>query len=54
MKKNGFGLLTLETVVVIEKGMDIDKWESLSGQILLLGRKAECTGLVITTFCSLF
>ena len=40
VKKNNFNLLILEMV------MDIDKSESLSGQTLLLGRKAGCTGLV--------
>ena len=31
--------------MVKEKIVDIDKSEGLSGQILLLGREAECTGL---------
>ena len=33
------------STVVIVKISDIDKSEGLSGQILLLRRKAECTGL---------
>ena len=46
IKKIGLSLLRLETVMVIVKITDIDKSEGLSGQILLLGRKTECTGLI--------
>ena len=50
IKKNGLSLSFLETVMVI------DKSEGLSGQILLLGRKAEYTGLLTTlvkAFCAM-
>ena len=40
-----FRFWKLKTVMVIEKVMDIEKSEGLSGQILLLRRKAEFTGL---------
>ena len=48
VKKKWLETLMLKTVVVIEKIKDIDKSEGLSGQILLLGKKAECTGLLHT------
>ena len=53
IKKKSFSLLILETVMVIVKVMDINKSESLSGQILLLGRKTGCLFLTINVMCSL-
>ena len=43
--ENGLSLSILEKIVFIENVMDINKSEGLSRQILLLGTKAECTGL---------
>ena len=52
IKRNGLSFSILETRNSSghRKVMDIEMSEGLSGQILLLGREAECTGLSCSEF----
>ena len=52
IKRNGLSFSILETRNSSghRKVMDIKMSEGLSGQILLLGREAECTGLSCSEF----